>query len=143
MRTFIRAGLFAVVSTVAVVVCGCGGNGTLNCTIGTEITVSPASATINHAATPPANQVQFIGVGTYFVTEPGEHCAVPALAWIAYGTWSNPDPTDITISSAQNSTNGTAVCMAPTNGAVTLTGTFPAAENPPQSVTKSVQLTCE
>lgn len=142
MRSFIRAGLLPVLFAAVAIVCGCGGNSQIGCTLETVITVSPTSATVNHAAAPPANQVQFIGVGGY-AAPPGEDCAVPALSWIAYGTWSNPDPTDITISSADDSTNGTAVCVAPTNGAVTLTGTFPSAQLSPQSVTKSVQLTCE
>jgi hypothetical protein len=60
---------------------------------------------------------------------------------IEYGTWSNPDPVDITISSANDSTNGTALCKAPTNGAVTLTGAFPIGSPNPNM--KSVQLTCE
>ena len=142
MRTFIRADLLAGLVAILAATCGCGGNGNIGgCTYGIEVTVSPTSATVNHAAAPPANRVQFIGVGGY--TASGEHCAVPALAWIAYGTWSNPDPTDITISSADDSTNGTAVCLAPTNGAVTLTGSFPTSVNPPQSVTQLVQLTCE
>jgi len=143
MRTIIRVDLPIAPLFVAITfVCGCGGNAT-NCTLGTEVTVNPTSATVNHAAAPPANQVQFIGTGGYAVITPGERCEVPALAWIAYGTWSNPDPTEIKISSADNSTNGTAVCLAPTNGAVTLKGTFSTSVNPPQSVTQSVQLTCE
>ncbi len=141
MRTFLPAGPLAGLAAILAVVCGCAGNGTIgDCTLYTVITVNPTSATANHAAAPPANQVQFIGTGGYAGT--GSHCAIPALSWIAYATWTNPDPADIQISSAQNSTNGTAVCLAPTNDAVTLTGTFPAIE-PSQSVTQSVQLTCE
>ncbi len=58
-----------------------------------------------------------------------------------YGSWSNPDSTAIQISSASDSTNGTAVCKLPTHGPVTLTGTFSqqAASNP---ATETVQLTC-
>jgi hypothetical protein len=124
----------------AVVICGCGGNSQISCDDPVVITVSPTSATVSHAAAPPANQVQFIAIGRYGA-QPG--CGAPALAWIAYGAWSNPDPTDITISSANDSTNGTAECLAPTTGAVTLTGSFTTGVNPPQSVTQSVQLTCQ
>ena len=143
MRTLIRAGWPAGLAAILVAVCGCAGNGTFgNCTLYSVVNVSPTSATVNHAAAPPANQVQFVGTGTYAAQ--GSHCAIPELAWIAYGTWSNPDPTDIQISSADNFTNGTAVCLAATNGAVTLTGTFPATGlGGAQSVTQSVQLTCE
>ncbi len=138
MRTFIRAGLLVVAFAAAAVVCGCGGNSQISCVGSVEIAVSPTSATVNHAAAPPANQIQFIGIGQP-TAPPG--CPVPEWVAIVYGTWSNPDPTDITISSANDSTNGTAVCNAPTNGAVTLTGTF--SQLVPAPVTKSVQLTCE
>ncbi len=141
MRAYFRARPLAGLAAILALICGCAGNGTIgDCTLYAVITVTPSSATLNHAAAPPANQVQFIGTGGYAAS--GSHCAVPALSWIAYGTWTNPDPADIQISSAQNSTNGTAVCLAPTNGAVTLTGTFPALE-PSQSVIQTVQLTCE
>lgn len=139
MRTFIRAFLAAGLIAVFNAAIGCGGNGSIsgNCTLTTVITVSPTSATVNHAAAPPANQVQFIGVGR-FTAPPG--CAAPALAFLVYGTWSDPDPTDITISSANDSTNGTAECKSATNGAVTLTGTFD--QLVPAPVTRTVQLTC-
>jgi hypothetical protein len=142
MRTFIRVGFFAGLLSAIAAAIGCGGNGTIggNCSLSTVIAVSPTSATANHAAVPPGNQVQFIGIGRY-TAPPG--CAAPALAWIAYATWSNPDPTDIQINSATDSTNGTAACKAATNGAVSLTGLFPTSGNPPQSITQSVQLTCE
>ncbi len=143
MRTFIRASFVAGLLSAITVVCGCSGNPTFGCNLTTNITVSPTSATVSHAAAPPGNQVQFIGAGSYAAS--GPHCAVPELSWIAYGTWSNPDPADIQISSAENSTNGTAVCLAPTNGLVTLTGAFTRGINPilTQSATQSVQLTCE
>jgi hypothetical protein len=142
MRTSIRAVFLAGLLSAIPAVIGCGGNGAIavKCSLDTVITVSPPSATVNHAAAPPGNQVQFVAVGRY-AAPPGSDCAVPALAWLAYGTWSNPDPTAIQISSANDSTNGTAVCLAPTNGPVTLTGSFPIGANPPAAV-QSVQLTC-
>ena len=137
MRTLIRAGLLAVLLAAEAVLLGCSGNPQLSCTGSVQIAVNPASATISHTATPPANQVQF--VATARPTAP-EGCPIPQWIAIVYGTWSNPDPTDITISSANDSTNGTAVCKLPTNGAVTLTGTFTQMVSTP--VTKTVQLTC-
>lgn len=112
-----------------------------DCELGTQVTVSPTSATANHAAASPGNQAQFVGRGSYVVLTPGKSCGIPAIVWSPYGTWSNPDPTAIQISSANDSTNGTAVCSAATNGPVTLTGTFTQGLTTP--VTKSVQLTCE
>jgi hypothetical protein len=127
--------LFAIVTACS----GCGGNPAMtSCSLTVEVQVNPTTATANHASAPPANQVQFIGTA-----EPTAPYGCPVPQWVAldYATWSNPDPADIQISSAGNSTNGTAVCLAPTNGAATLTGTFTQfVSNPP--VTKTVQLTC-
>jgi hypothetical protein len=140
MRTFIRAGLLAGAAFMTGI-CGCGGSaGTARCTLTTVINVNPTSATVSHAATPPTNQVQFIAAGGYAAPAGSENCAIPAIAWIEYGTWSNPDPNDIEISSASDNTNGTAVCEAATKGAVTLTGTFTDRLTSP--VTRTVQLTC-
>lgn len=117
---------------------GCAGNPSLICNLKVEIQVSPASAVVNHAAAPPANQIQFSG---FAVPTAPSGCPIPD--WVAGipATWSNPDPAAIRISSANDATNGTAVCIAPTNGAVTLTGTF--TETLPSPVTKTVQLTCD
>ena len=140
MRTFIRASFLAAPSLMAAI-CGCAaGAGTANCSLTTVITVNPTVATVSHAATPPANQVQFIGAGGYAAPSGSVNCAVPAVAWIEYGTWTNPDPDDIQISSASDNTNGTAVCEKATSGPVTLTGTF--TDRLPAPVTKTVQLTC-
>jgi hypothetical protein len=138
MRTFIRADLAVGFFVAITALCGCGGNPATKCDEVTVISVNPTSATVNHAATPPANQVQFVANAQPYSDQPG--CAVPDWIAIVYGTWSNPDPTDIQISSALDNTNGTAVCKSATNGAVTLTGTF--SELVPAPVTKTVQLTC-
>lgn len=110
------------------------------------LTVTPTSATVDHKAKSPLNQVQFIGTGRA-TAAPG--CPRPALARLEYAAWSNPDPTDIQISSANDSTNGTAVCVNATNGAVTLNGTFapvtpkgPAGSGTDTTV-KSVTLACQ
>ena len=111
----------------------------MSCNYSTVIGVSPTSATVNQAAAPPGNQVQFIAFAHETASGPG--CAIPQSEVLVYGTWSNPDPQDIQISSANDSTNGTAVCKAPTTGAVTLTVTFTQFTMTP--ATKSVQLTCK
>lgn len=132
-RTEEIAGLFAALAVLS----GCGGNGSMSCNLTTEITVSPTSATVNHAAAPPANQTQFLGTAA-----PTAAAGCPVPQWIAreHPTWSNPDPTDIQISSTNDLTNGTAICKAPTAGPVTLTGTFTELVSSP--VTRTVQLTC-
>lgn len=137
MRFLGRVDQVAGVLAALAVLSGCGGRAAMTCNITWEVQVAPASATVNHAAAPPGNQAQF--VGTAWPTAPAG-CPVPALSALDYGSWSNPDPADIQISSADNSTNGTAVFEAPTNGPVTLTGTFTQFVSSP--VTKTVQLIC-
>lgn len=91
-----------------------------------EIQVSPTAATVNHLAAPPKNQTQFVAIATP-TAQAG--CAVPQLVAREYPAWSNPDPAAIQMIS---SASGTAVCKAPTNGPITLTGIF--ARTVPQAV---------
>lgn len=110
----------------------------MDCSLSETVRVTPLSATVNHAAAPPANQIQFVASAAP-TAPPG--CPVPAWVVRVYGTWSNPDPTAIQISSANDSTNGTALCKLPTNGPVTLTGTF-SQQTVSNPATETVQLTC-
>ncbi|MGA2571617.1 MAG: hypothetical protein ABSF23_13955 [Terracidiphilus sp.] len=138
MAAFIRGNLLIALFAGLALVCGCGGNPAVNCSLGdVEVRVTPTSATIDHAAAPPGNQIQFVGVA-----QPTAPIGCPLPTWVAisHATWSNPDPVDIQISSANDATNGTAICKSPTNGAVTLTGTFTQVVTTP--VAKTVQLTC-
>ena len=126
------------------VVCGCGVPATsAGCTNSYRLMVSPTSATADHNAAAPGNQVQFSGASA-IIAPAG--CAAPAVMVPEYATWDNPDPINIQISSARDATNGIAVCKGVTSGAVTLTGHFSAAStslgNPPAE-TATVQLTCK
>jgi len=127
--------------------CGCAALPASNsgCTETYVLTVSPNVATTSHSAPFPTNQVQFTGLVR--PTAP-QGCPVPTYVLQDYASWSNPDPIDIQISSANDATNGTAVCKGPTNGAVTLTGTFAAvlggtSGNGIPQTTETVQLTCQ
>jgi hypothetical protein len=123
-------------------VCACGvfggcaaapSNTPVGCSI--YVNVTPATATADHNAASPGNQVQFVGSS-------GETCtngASPAVVARVYGSWTNPDPINIQISSANDATNGTAICKGPTAGAVTLTDTIPLGTS---TVAKQVSLTC-
>ncbi|MGH9606238.1 MAG: hypothetical protein ACRD3N_11135 [Terracidiphilus sp.] len=71
-------------------------------------------------------------------------CPIPQWVALVYANWSNPAPDAIQISSTNDATSGTAVCLAPTDGAVTLTGTFgPGGVVGTTPIAKTVQLTCE
>jgi hypothetical protein len=109
-------------SVCALFLAGCGAapNPGSQCDGGLALMETPTVATADHMAASPGNQVQFSSVeGAKFV----EGCPIPAVVRSAQPVWTNPDPLDITISSAQDATNGTAVCHSATSGPVTLTAT--------------------
>ena len=121
---------------------GCGA-GAPNCGGGDLVLqVSPAAATVDHLAAHPGNEAHFSGVATYIAAA---GCPVSSIAMLEYAIWTNPDPVHIQISSANDETNGTAVCLGATAGAVTLTGAFAPQSVPPTATTtaKTVLLTCK
>ena len=120
----------------SVLLAGCGA-ASPNCTLTYVLSVSPATATADHAATPPGNQQKF-----YAALEPSAApgCPVPQNVGIAYPAWTNPAPLAISISSAQDQTNGLATCLKATTGAVTLTATVGTGLT---AQSKTVQLTCK
>ena len=117
---------------------GCGAGPNNHCTTVPVLTLFPATAVVNSSAKPPGNQQQFAASIAYKASSPG--CAVPALAIQAFPAWTNPAPIHISISSAQDGTNGLAVCKGPTGGPVTLTAN--AADPSSQPLSGAVQLTC-
>jgi len=99
--------------------------------------VTPATATADHMAAPPGNQVQFSSVeGAGIVAG----CPINNVLRLVYPIWTNPEPLDITISSAQDATNGTAVCLSATSGPVTLTATDSTVK---PALSAQVTLTCQ
>ena len=143
------AGLLVLLSILGITGCGVGPNPA--CIPKPYLTASPTSATADHAAAAPGNQVQFVTAqGEMFSSSSGQICAVPTSLAIVHPVWTNPQPQQISISSANDSTNGTAVCTAATNGPVTLTGTVNGAlgqgtggDIPATPLTITVQLTCK
>jgi hypothetical protein len=109
-------------SGCALLLAGCGAapNPSPQCVPILQLRVTPAAATADHMAAPPGNQVQFSSVeGDGIVAG----CPINNVLRLAQPVWTNPAPLDITISSAQDATNGTAVCLSSTSGPVTLTAT--------------------
>jgi len=129
-------GLFAGLCLLYLATVGCGGPSpiTLACKI-TAINVSPASATVSHAAPPPGNTQHF----NAFASAVTSGCAV-SQSNLTNGTWSVSDNINVSISSVQGPTFGTATCNGPTSGAVTITATVPAGDG--TNVTNTASLTC-
>jgi hypothetical protein len=139
--------LLVLASLIGVAGCGVGPNP--SCLPKSYLNINVLAATLDHAAAPPGNQEQLIVTeGETFYSPNGMICATPTSLAIVYPIWTNPQPQAISISSANNSTNGLAVCTAATNGPVTLTGTVQglgqgAGDIPVATLTITTQLTCK
>lgn len=98
---------------------GCGSSGPA-CTASLTMGISPASGTADSSAKVPGNQVQFTAVAQE--TQPaGCHLPLPSLSQLLKPQWTASDTTHVKVSSAQDATNGLAICIGPTAGAATLT----------------------
>ena len=115
---------------------GCGGqtSSSSSCQI-LAINVSPATATVDHAAAPPANTQHFDA----FIAKAPPGCAF-ITGNVFDAVWSVSDPVNVSISNAQDATRGTATCKAATAGAVTVTATKSQSGGP--NVTNTASLTC-
>jgi hypothetical protein len=116
---------------------GCGA-GSPNCVYSTYLELSPKTATADHSAAAPGNQQQFTSESGE--TAKGTDCAVPLVVEQVRPVWTNPEPLEISISSANDSTNGLATCLAATNGPITLTATTGSGKS---AATATASLTCE
>ena len=104
----------------------------------TTSSVLPVTATADHTAKPPGNQVQF---RPQVVDNYPAGCPVPALVpVIDDAIWTSSDPINVQISSAVGQTNGVATCVGATNGAVTITAKSAATGN---ALYGTASLTCQ
>ena len=128
--------LLAISTLACLAVSGCGGqtSSSSSCQI-LAINVSPATATVDHAAAPPANTQHFDA----FIAKAPPGCAF-FTGNVFDAVWSVSDPVNVSISNAQDATRGTATCKAATAGAVTVTATKSQSGGP--TVTNTASLTC-
>ncbi len=98
--------------------CGCAGS-TVCSAGGSSVLVSPTAGTADHAAASPGNQQKFTAAETPPAAQPG--CPVPQVIEVLQPVWTSSDPLDVTISSAQDVTNGLATCVNATGATVVLT----------------------
>jgi hypothetical protein len=125
----------------SVVLVGCGVGPNPSCVPKPYLQVFPTTATADHAAVAPGNQAQFtVNEGETYYSSSGTVCAVPAVLALVHPVWTNPEPQQISISSANDSTNGLAKCLEATNGPVTLTGTVGSGA---QALSITAQLSCK
>ena len=114
---------------------GCGSS-QQNCNL-TALSVSPLSATADHATSTPGNQVQFFAGP---ITK--GQCGAGGCVNCWGQTWTVSDPVDVSISNNAND-SGTATCLGSTNAAVTITATAPVSSKSSQTVTGTATLTCK
>jgi hypothetical protein len=121
------------------------GCGETDCSSLIAVNVSPQSATADHNAAPPGNAMQFAAFGTA-----PSGCIVPAIgpknpipqSSLNDVVWSVSDPTNVSISNAQDATYGTATCLAATAGPVTVTANLPANRNHGKALAGTATLSC-
>jgi hypothetical protein len=112
----------------------CGGHTTTpSCKI-LAINVSPATATVDHAAASPGNTQHFDA----FIAKVPPGCEF-ITGNIFDAAWSVSDPVNVSISNA-DPTRGTATCKAATAGAVTVTATKSQSDG--TNVSNTASLTC-
>jgi hypothetical protein len=102
----------------------------------TGLSVTPTSATADHLAATPGNQVQFFANA---VVPKG--CATTACVNCSGQTWTVSDTVNVSISNNPG-TNGIATCLGTTNGAVTVTATAPVGTSS-KTVAATATLTCK
>ncbi len=98
--------------------------------------ITPTTATADHTATPPENQVQF---RPKLITTYPAGCALPSVPIIDDAIWTTSDTTNIQIDNTIGITNGLATCVGATTGAATITAKTASPTNPLAATTS---LTC-
>jgi len=108
----VRTLLFITIPSSALILSRCGYGNSNTCSIKTSI--SPTTATADHAATPPGNQAQFM-----LSDSVSGNCP---LIGDSLGTWSTSDPADTTLNTitAQPGANVTATCVHAAPAPVTI-----------------------
>ena len=142
-RVIASLGLTAMLTALS----GCGDAGP-RCMTGLAMGLSPASGMADHSMKSPLNQQHFqASVGVVLLQQGSGSCPIPQVVALVHPQWTNPDPAHLTISSADDSTNGLATCTGTTAGAVTLTATLPAGSSPLGTttvpLTATTQVTCK
>lgn len=98
---------------------GCAATNDAGCTVtGFPFSASAAdgSATPDHTLAPPGNQQQFYAAAGALT---GPNCPTPANIARVHAQWTTSDPSNVSISSLDDATNGVATCKGATQASVT------------------------
>lgn len=123
-----------VIASLIVLITGCGSS--IDCSVAKALDVSPQTATANHAAAPPGNQVSFVASDA----PPASFCP-PTPGPIRMDVkWSVSDPVNVTIGNTLNVDYGVATCKNATAGPITVTAT--GTNKRGATITGTAQLMC-
>lgn len=131
-------GFFLLLLAVLMAVCGagCGGTSPPDCSVAVALAVAPQTATADHSAAPPGNQISFVGLDM-----PPASCPPTPGAPRLDLTWSVSDPGNVTIGNTQGVDYGVATCKNATASPVTVTATGTNKLKMP--ITGKAMLTCK
>lgn len=100
---------------------GCGGRTSVDCTTATALSISPASATADHAAAAPGDQMVFVGFDDLSTRPPACGPVNILQAQRQDLKWTVSDPANVTIGNTLNVDYGKATCVNATAAPVTVT----------------------
>jgi len=113
--------LLALAAAGAIPLLGGCATGATVCSGTNVVTITPATATADHMAPAPGDQQQFQALSQYQLTTNSPGCAVPTVIAKLTPIWTVSDTVNVKISSAQDATNGLAICIGTTKSPVTVT----------------------
>ncbi len=132
--------LLAAISMLLVsgILSSCGGH--VDCSTYSVLSVGPMSGTANHSAKAPGNTTLFQASISQQLVHPSNSCVLPALGMLVQPSWTVSNPTQANISSAKDTTNGRAICLAASSSPITVTATVAGLPSP---LTATATLNCE
>lgn len=126
--------LFCLLLCLMAFAMSCGS--TPNCLLATSLDVSPATATADHLAGSPGNQVRFVAAN--HIPDGCQPTPAPLRTDLK---WTVSDPINVTIGNIQGVNYGVATCVNATTGGVTVTASGPNTQN--ATITGTATLTCK
>ena len=134
LRSFVLASCKMMLAFPLILPTACAGGGD-PCSPIPAVRVSPQNATLDHNASP-GNSQRFFSFAT---ASPG--CVAP-MSSLMNVSWSVSDA-NVSISNAKDATFGTATCLGPTSGPITVTAMLPASANHGRAVSGTASLKCK
>ena len=115
---------------------GCGGTSPPDCSVAVALAVAPKTATADHSAAPPGNQISFVALDM-----PPASCPPTPGAPRLDLTWSVSDSGNVTIGNTQGVDYGVATCKNATANPATVMATGRNKLN--MTITGTATLTCK